>query len=75
MATEAGLTPLAAFDVSVALEFADESSLLRRLLSPGPVVEAIEARGEEVVATAVLRPRRPTSRRAARTGSRTSGTR
>ena len=49
----------AAFDVSVALEFADESALLRRLLSPGPVVEAIEARGEEAVARAVLEAAAP----------------
>ncbi len=58
-ATEAGLTPQAAFDVSVALEFADESALLRRLLSPGPIVEAIEARGEDAVAKAVLEAAAP----------------
>ncbi len=59
LATEAGLTPLAAFDARFALEFADEAALLRRLLSPGPVVEAIEARGEEAVAAAVLEAAAP----------------
>jgi SAM-dependent methyltransferase len=54
IAADAGLAPGPAFDVAFALEYADEETLLRAMLSPGGVVEAIEARGEAAVAAAVL---------------------
>jgi len=54
IAADAGLMAGPAFDVAFALEYADEESLLRAMLSPGGVAEAIEARGEEAVAAAIL---------------------
>lgn len=62
LAEAAGLAPEEAFDVAFALEFPDEPALLRRLLSPGPVAELIEAVGEEVVAAAVLEALAPCRR-------------
>jgi SAM-dependent methyltransferase len=59
IATEAGLTPRTAFDHSYALELPDEQTLRRLLLSPGGVVEAIEAAGEEAVATAIVKSLAP----------------
>lgn len=59
IAAEAGLSLDTAFDVSVAVEYADDEALLRRLLSPAGVVEAIEARGERSVADAILAALRP----------------
>ncbi len=53
IATEAGLRPETAFDVSYALDYPDERTLVRRMLSPGPVVEAIHASGEDAVAAAI----------------------
>ena len=54
IAAEAGLVPEESFDVAFALEYADEATLLRRMLSPGPIAELIESEGEEAVAAAVL---------------------
>jgi SAM-dependent methyltransferase len=54
IAADAGLTPRTAFDCRFALEYPDEPTLVRRLLSPGGAVEAIEAAGEEAVAKAIV---------------------
>jgi SAM-dependent methyltransferase len=54
IASEVGLSPGAAFDVSFALEYPDERALLQTMLSPGPVVETVQARGEEAVAGTIL---------------------
>jgi SAM-dependent methyltransferase len=54
IAADAGLTTRAAFDCRFALEYPDEPTLVRRLLSPGGAVEAIEAAGEETVAEAIV---------------------
>jgi SAM-dependent methyltransferase len=54
IAAEAGLTPQTAFDFSYALEYPDEQTLLRLMLSPGAAVEAIQASGEEAVAKAIV---------------------
>jgi SAM-dependent methyltransferase len=53
LASDAGLVPEAAFDISYALEYPDEATLVRRLLAPGGVVEAIEHSGEDAVAAAI----------------------
>ncbi len=54
IATEAGLSPGKAFDLSTAAEYPSEADLLRLVLAPGPMVAAIEAVGEEAVSAAVL---------------------
>jgi SAM-dependent methyltransferase len=54
IAREAGLTPREAFDATTALEYPDEPSLVRTLLSPGGVVEAVRESGEEAVARAIV---------------------
>ena len=54
VASEAGLAPGESFDLSTSFEFADESALLRNLLSPGPVSEAVRHSGERAVADAIL---------------------
>jgi len=54
IAEAAGLAPGEAFDVAFALEYADEATLLRRMLSPGPVTELIESVGEQTVSAAIL---------------------
>jgi SAM-dependent methyltransferase len=59
VAETAGLSPGEAFDVAFALEYPDEPTLLRRMLSPGPVAELAEAIGEEVVTEAILRSLAP----------------
>ena len=54
IAAEAGLSPEASFDLSTTFEFPDESSLLRGLLSPGPIADAIRHSGERAVADVTL---------------------
>jgi SAM-dependent methyltransferase len=54
IAREAGLTPREAFDVTTTLEYPDEPTLVRTLLSPGGVVEAIRESGEQAVARAIV---------------------
>lgn len=54
IATEAGLTPQTAFDFSYAYEYPDEQTLVRSMLSPGGVAEAIQTSGEEAVARAIV---------------------
>jgi SAM-dependent methyltransferase len=53
IATEAGLTPGDAFELTYAFDYPDRESLVRRLSSPGPVVLAIEHAGEPRVAEAI----------------------
>ncbi len=59
IARAAGLVPESAFDLSYALDYPDCETLVRRLLAPAPVVEAIEAVGEERVRGAILRSLAP----------------
>lgn len=54
MASAAGLKPETAFDVSYAIEYSDEDSLVDRMLSPGGVVEAVRSSGEEAVRAAIV---------------------
>jgi SAM-dependent methyltransferase len=54
IATEAGLTPGSAFDISWAYEFPDEETLARAMLAPGIVVDLIRAVGEEPVRAAIV---------------------
>jgi SAM-dependent methyltransferase len=59
VAAAAGLAPGAAFDVAFPLDYPDEAALLRRLCSPGPVAELIEAAGEAPVREAILEAMAP----------------
>jgi SAM-dependent methyltransferase len=59
IASEAGLVPQDAFDLSYAFEYPDEETLARRMLSPGLIVEAVRTAGEEPVRTAILESLRP----------------
>jgi len=54
IATEAGLGPHEAFDVTWAYEFPDEDTAIRALLSPGPLIAAAEANGEEPLRAALV---------------------
>ena len=54
MATAAGLTPKSAGDLVSILEFADDATLVRQLLSPGSIVLAAQAAGEQRVRAAIL---------------------
>ena len=54
IAFAAGLTPEVAFDLSYEIGYPDDRTLVRQLLSPGPVGEAIENSGEEAVARAIV---------------------
>jgi SAM-dependent methyltransferase len=54
VASDAGLTPQDAFDVSWAYHFPDEATAVRALLSPGPLVAAAEVHGVKPL-RAVLR--------------------
>ena len=54
LAADAGLTPRDVFDRRVAVEYADEATLARLLLSPGGAVEAIEHAGEVAVTQAIV---------------------
>jgi SAM-dependent methyltransferase len=61
IATAAGLKPDSSFDVSTAFEFLDEDVLVRCMLSPGPVGDAVRHSGEPAVMGAIadaLAPRR-----------------
>ena len=59
IATEAGLTPECAFDVSWAYEYPDEPTLAQAMLAPGLVVEAILAAGEPPVRAAIVEALQP----------------
>jgi SAM-dependent methyltransferase len=54
MATAAGLTPKRAGDLVTALEFGDDATLVRQLLSPGSIVLATQTAGEQRVRAAIL---------------------
>lgn len=54
MATAGGLTPQRAGDLVSTLEFADDATLVRQLLAPGPIVLAAQAAGEPRVRSAIL---------------------
>jgi SAM-dependent methyltransferase len=54
IASEAGLEPESAFDLSWAYEYPDEPSLARAMLSPGLVVEASRAAGERRIRDAIV---------------------
>jgi SAM-dependent methyltransferase len=53
LATEAGLTPAEAGEVSCPWEFPDLESALRAMLSAGPAIKAIRAAGEDATRAAV----------------------
>ena len=53
IASQAGLEPRYAFDLSYAFEYADEATLVRQQLSPGPVQLAVAEAGEERVRSVV----------------------
>jgi SAM-dependent methyltransferase len=54
IASEAGLAPETSLDLRSAFEFPDADTLLRCMLSPGPVGAAVRHAGEESVAEAIL---------------------
>lgn len=53
LAAEAGLRPREAFDHAYAIDFPDEETLVRLMLSPGPVVEAADHVGAGAVREAI----------------------
>jgi ubiquinone/menaquinone biosynthesis C-methylase UbiE len=62
LATAAGLSPESSFDLRTAFEFPDEQSLLRHMLAPGGVTEAIRNSGELKVTDAIARALEPRRR-------------
>jgi SAM-dependent methyltransferase len=50
----AGLDPVEAFDLAYAFEYPDETTLVRLMLAPGVVVEAIRTSGEDAVRSAIV---------------------
>lgn len=52
--TAAGLAPEASFDLRTPFEFPDADTLLRSMISPGPIGAAVRHAGEEAVAEAIL---------------------
>jgi SAM-dependent methyltransferase len=54
IAAEAGLRPGEAFDVSWPYDYRDEDTMVRALLSPGPVAAAAEAHGEAPLRAALV---------------------
>jgi SAM-dependent methyltransferase len=54
IAAEAGLGPETSFDLAYATEYPDEETLVARMLSPGGVVEAVQAAGEQPVRRAIV---------------------
>jgi hypothetical protein len=54
MATSAGLTPKRAGDLVSTLEFDDDATLVRQLLSPGSMTLAAQTAGEQRVRSAIL---------------------
>jgi SAM-dependent methyltransferase len=59
LAADAGLRPVDAKSVMTLFSFADENTAIRGLLAAGPAVRAIEASGEDAVASAVLKAIEP----------------
>jgi SAM-dependent methyltransferase len=62
IASDAGLAPELAYDVVTAMELPDEGTLVRRMLAPGGVIEAIQASGEAEVAQAIVESLAPKRR-------------
>jgi ubiquinone/menaquinone biosynthesis C-methylase UbiE len=61
IATAAGLEPESSFDVRSSFDFPDRETLIRQMLAPGPVGEAVRHVGEPAVGDAIaaaLAPRR-----------------
>jgi SAM-dependent methyltransferase len=54
IADQAGLKPRSAYDISWAFEFPDEDTLARAMLSPGLIVDLIQAVGEQPVREAIV---------------------
>ena len=54
LATEAGLSPDEAFDLSWPYHYLDEDTMVRALLSPGPIAAAAEVHGEEPLRAALV---------------------
>jgi SAM-dependent methyltransferase len=54
LASEAGLRPIDAFDLTWAYEYPDERTMARQMLSPGMVTDAIRALGEDHVRNAIV---------------------
>jgi SAM-dependent methyltransferase len=59
IAAEAGLTPQTTFDLSYAVDYPDTPTVVRLMLSPGGVVEAVRASGEEAVTKAIVESLEP----------------
>ncbi len=59
ISSQAGLVPHTAFDLSYAFEYPDGETLVRMMLAPAPVVDAIQAAGEERVSEAILQSLAP----------------
>jgi SAM-dependent methyltransferase len=53
IATAAGLEPESSFDLSTGFEFSHREALIRHMLAPGPVGEAVRHAGEPAVADAI----------------------
>ncbi len=54
LATQAGLTPGITETVACPWRYPDEPTMLRGLLSSGPAIRAIQAKGEDVVRDVIL---------------------
>jgi SAM-dependent methyltransferase len=54
LATEAGLHPTDAFDLTWAYEYPDQQTMARKMLSPGMVADAIRTSGEEHIRNAIV---------------------
>jgi SAM-dependent methyltransferase len=63
IATAAALEPEASFDLSTAFEFTGEEALIRHLLAPGGVTEAIRHSGKQAVSRAIVDALAPRRRR------------
>jgi SAM-dependent methyltransferase len=59
IAGDAGLTPGTTFDLRYTFEHPDEQTLVRRLLAPGLITEAIRVSGEETVGAAIVKAMAP----------------
>ena len=74
IATAAGLEPESCFDVRSSFEFPDRETLIRQMLAPGPVGEAVRHAGSRRSGTRSRQRSRRGAGRTAATGSRTNGT-
>jgi SAM-dependent methyltransferase len=60
--TAAGLSPESSFDLSTAFEFQNQDVMIRCLLAPGGVTEAIQHAGEAAAAAAITQALEPSRR-------------